>query len=75
MKTATTAETKKVADEPKINHIHPASELAIIVNTLWKPVYVPIAVAVSFLSAMLLIQALATLSVAAAYRPYKKNNP
>ena len=54
---------------PNQNHINPATELAIMAAILWKPVNDPMAVAVSFLSVMLLIHALEIPSVAAAYNP------
>lgn len=54
---------------PNQNQIAPASELAIIAAMLWKPANDPIAVAVSFLSVMLLIHAFEIPSVAAAYNP------
>ena len=55
-----------VNDELKLYHNKPAMVLASIVQILWKAVNVPIAVAVSFLSATLLIHALLIPSVAAA---------
>jgi len=60
---------------PIVYQIIPAIELATIVQMLCKAEKVPMAVAVSFLSEMLLIQALETPSVAEAYNPYKKNKP
>jgi len=57
---------------PNSYHINPASELAIMVKRLWNAVKVPIAVAVSFLSVILLTHALEIPSVAAAYIPYNK---
>ena len=56
----------KAVSTPNQYQIAPASELAIIAAMLWKPAKDPIAVAVSFLSVMLLIQALDIPSVAAA---------
>ena len=53
----------KVTDGLNENQRIPAIELASIVAMLWKAVYVPIAVAVSFLSEMLDIHAFAMPSV------------
>ena len=55
--------TMKACKPPYLYQTNPVTELASIVNTLCNPVYNPIAVAVSFLSAMLLIQALEIPSV------------
>ena len=55
-----------VALAPNWYQISPANEFANIVKILWKPEKVPIAVAVSFLSVMLLIHAFEMPSVAAA---------
>lgn len=51
---------------PKLNQIRPAKLLAIKAQMLWNPVKVPMAVAVSFLSVILDIQAFEMPSVAAA---------
>ena len=51
---------------PNWNQIKPVSELANIVQILWSPEKVPIAVAVSFLSVMFEIQAFEIPSVAEA---------
>ena len=63
----------KLKDAPNSNQTRPAIVLANIVQILWKPVYIPMAVAVSFLSVILLIHAFEIPSVAAAYTPYRKN--
>ena len=55
-----------VTAAPWLYHSSPAMLLASNAATLWKPVNVPIAVAVSFLSTTLVIHALAMPSVAAA---------
>lgn len=65
----TAAVSKKAAVAPSRNHINPVSELAGIAQILCKPENVPIAVAVSFLSVILLIQAFEIPSAAAAYKP------
>ena len=55
-----------VTADPNSNQINPAKLLANKLQILCNPEYVPIAVAVSFLSAILLIQAFAIPSVVAA---------
>ena len=54
---------------PRVYQITPAIELATMVQRLCNAEKVPMAVAVSFLSVILLIQAFDTPSVAEAYNP------
>jgi hypothetical protein len=72
-KTVITEVVIKVADTPHLYHIIPANELANKENILLNPAKKPIAVAVSFVSVILLIQAIDIPSVAAAYKPYIAN--
>ena len=69
-----TPDTKKVAVAPNWYQINPANELANIVQMLWNPENVPMAVAVSSFFVMFEIQALEIPSVAEAYNPYIKNS-
>lgn len=60
------ADNIKIDSAPYRNQMIPANALASMVHKLWKAEYVPMAVATSFLSEILLIQAFEMPSVAAA---------